>query len=54
MKSELTELEQVSKIKDEKIRQLEESMRTFQQDVARALILKPSRDETEAPLERKR
>jgi integrase len=54
VKTELIQLEQDNKIKDERIRQLEESMRTFQQDVARALKLKPSREEAEAAFRRRK
>lgn len=53
LKSELVQLEQAGKIKDERMRQLEETMRNFQHDVARALKLKPSQSEIEAALKRK-
>ena len=53
VKAELVQVEQRDKIKDERIRRMEESMRTFQQDVAKALKMKPTRDEIEAALKRK-
>lgn len=54
VKAEMARIEEVSKIKDERIRQLEESMRTFQQDVARALKLKPTFEEAGMALKRKK
>ena len=54
MKTEVDELRQTARIKDERIRALEESMRTFQRDVAKVLKLKPSQAEVAVVLDRRR
>jgi hypothetical protein len=56
VKSDLIHLEQTGKIKDERIRQLEESMRHLQQNldaISKVLSLNPEMDEVKAVLERK-
>jgi len=53
VKAELARIEQREKIKDERMREMAEAMRTFQQDVAKALKLKPTREEAVAALKHK-
>ncbi len=57
VKSDLVKLEQTTKIKDERIRQLEENMRTLQDNfaaVSRVLQLNPSVEDIEKALQRKK
>lgn len=57
VKADLVKLEQTTKIKDERIRQLEESMRTLQENfeaVSRVLQLNPSVEDIEKALRRKK
>ena len=57
VKSDLVKLEQTTKIKDDRIRQLEENMRTLQDNfaaVSRVLQLNPSVEDIEKALQRKK
>ena len=56
VKSELIQLEQAGKIKDDRIRQLEQAMQTMRENldvVTKVLNLKPKLDDVEAALRRK-
>ena len=53
VKSNVAHLEQADKIKDERIRQMEESMRSLYEMVSKAMKLNPSWAEAEAALKRK-
>ena len=57
LKDDLTKVEQASKMKDDRIRQLEESMRLLQLNldaVSQVLSLKPTAAEIEAALRRRK
>jgi integrase len=57
LQDDLAKVEQVAKIKDERIRQLEDSMRLLQKDlgaVSKVLRLKPKVEDIESALQRKR